>query len=79
MEWIPVTERLPIRIAGQDTSARVLTVTPHGDIQINVASYEHQHKDFDYGGPKKPCFDGAGATHWMPLPPLPFNAAADPR
>lgn len=68
--WIPVTDRLPEREHGTDTSREVIIFGAQG-MQMRRVNYEHQHKDYDYGGPKIPAFDNSDATHWMDKPPAP--------
>ena len=77
MEWIPVTELLP------DPSTDVLCFVRFGSsIRQTVAGYfPVSQKDdgpcewLEFAEPEK----GLHVTHWMPLPPLPFNAGAEPR
>ncbi len=68
--WIPVTERLPEREPGEKVSREVL-VFDGKKVKTWRVSYEHQHPDHDYGGPKIPVFENANATHWMDKPPPP--------
>jgi hypothetical protein len=74
VQWVPVSERLPEREPGQKVSREVL-VYDGKRVKTWRVSYEHQHPDFDYGGPKTPVFENANATHWMDTPPPPSHPA----
>ena len=77
MEWIPVTKLLP------DPSTDVLCFVRFGSsIRQTVAGYfPVSQKDdgpcewLEFAEPEK----GLHVTHWMPLPPLPFNAEISAR
>lgn len=75
MEWIPVADRLP------EDETPVLIVR-HGVVRIGERCWDHPgHEDtyqsyWYWDDPQNDgqCWERDEITHWMPLPPLPFNA-----
>jgi len=76
--WTRVADGLPPRLADTPASDLVLCWMPGMDRpHVDCAYYEHQHKNYNYGGPKVPAFN-TGYTHWMPLPTLPLIHISEP-